>query len=130
THMSYQWEPAEEVFAYEISDTVYRISTDYGDQLVSRNHRCIVERGGKETFVFAEEAARQREIRVPVLENLRALLDAVPDPHEGASSAEQDVLAGLHESGPGGGEVSGGEACRNARSQNASDMRGLRDSIL
>ena len=36
-------------------DTAFRIKSDYTDQIVSRNHRCLVEREGKLVFVKAEE---------------------------------------------------------------------------
>jgi len=37
----------ERSFIYENKHTAYRIQSDYTDQIVSRNHRCIVERGGR-----------------------------------------------------------------------------------
>lgn len=119
TTRSYQWDAVEGVFAYDIDDTVYRISTDHGEQVVSRNHRCLVERGGNETFEFAEDVARQREANVPVLENLPALLDALCVHHEGAGHSQQSVQSGVQESanresqlgrrasGPTQGEVEG-----------------------
>jgi hypothetical protein len=92
---SYQWDAVQHVHRYRISDTVFRISTDHGDQIVSRNHRCIVERGGAEVFALAEEAARQRQARVPVLENLPALLAALPNPYKGTGSPEPHMLDGV-----------------------------------
>ncbi len=89
---SYQWDKIEEVFSYHVSDTVYRIATDHGDQIVSRNHRCLIERGGAETFEFAEAVARQREARVPVLEDLSELLAALPSKYEGAGRSQDGVL--------------------------------------
>lgn len=129
-HMSYQWEQVQEVCVYDVDDTVYRIATDFGDQVVSRNHRCIIERDGTEAFEFAENASRQPEIRVPVLEDLRALLDAVPDAHQGTSVTQSDVFAGLYEGASGGETVCYGEACGDARAQNAGHMHGLRDDVL
>ncbi len=129
-YMLYEWQPVEEVLVYDVDDTAYRISTDLGDQIVSRNHRCIVERGGEEVFEFAEEAARQREIRVPVLEDLRALLDAVPDPHEGASSAKQDVFEGLRECCDRREGCRVGKADGDAQREVGGELRGLRDGVL
>ena len=41
---------------YQVNeDTAYRIKSDYTDQIVSRNHRCLVEREGKLVFIQAEE---------------------------------------------------------------------------
>lgn len=130
TYMSYEWQPVEEVLVYDVDDTAYRISTDLGDQIVSRNHRCIVERGGKETFVFAEEAARQREICVPVLEDLRTLLNAVPGPYERASGAEQDVFEGLRECCDRREGCRVGKADGDAQREVGGELRGLRDGVL
>ena len=91
-YTSYQWEKVEEVFVYDIEDTAYRISTDYGDQLVSRNHRCIVERGGVETFEFAEIAAQKHEVRVPLLEDVHGLLGYLHGSEPVSSRENLDVL--------------------------------------
>lgn len=70
---SYQWDVIEEVVTYDIEDTAYRIDTDHGTQIVSRDHRCIVERNGSEVFERAQNLAS--EIRVPILESLPDLLE-------------------------------------------------------
>lgn len=75
TSGSYQWDNIEEIVTYDVEDTAYRISTDHGEQVVSRDHRCIVERSGSETFVRAQTL--ESTVRVPVLENLQDLLSAV-----------------------------------------------------
>lgn len=75
TSGSYQWDNIEEIVTYDVEDTAYRISTDHGEQVVSRDHRCIVERGGSETFVRAQ--ALEPTICVPILENLSDLLSAI-----------------------------------------------------
>lgn len=132
SYMSYQWERVEEVFVYNVEDTVYRISTDCGDQIVSRNHRCIVERGGVEAFEFAEEAAREREIRVPILEDLQELLDAIPGAYERSSFAQSDVLAGVqvcdYRKGDLGGSVQ--EITSGPCGEVGGDLRGMRDDVL
>jgi DNA modification methylase len=86
---SLQWEPIQEVFTYAYEDTAYRIKSDSTDQIVSRNHRCIVERGGKQTFRYAETLEQQES--VPVLENLHSLLAALPVPHQRAGHTKQIV---------------------------------------
>lgn len=130
TYMSYEWQPVEEVLVYDVDDTAYRISTDLGDQLVSRNHRCIVERGGEEVFELAEEAARQREIRIPVLENLRALLDAVSNAHSGTGEPQQDVFEGVR----GRDNVSSSgilsETGGDAQGEVGRELRGVWDGVL
>ena len=45
--------------AYSVhKDTAYRIKSDTTDQIVSRNHRCLVEREGKLVFDKAERLAK------------------------------------------------------------------------
>lgn len=66
---TYRWELPERWNEYQIDkDTVYRISSDRTDQLVSRNHRCIVERNGELVFRKAETLEFQENI--PILEGL------------------------------------------------------------
>lgn len=63
----YQWERPSRWSEYRIeSDTAYRIESDQTDQIVSRNHRCLVERGGALAFVAAEECSGVE--RVPYLQ--------------------------------------------------------------
>lgn len=92
---TYQWEPIEELLEYQIEDTVYRISTNHGDQIVSRNHRCIVEREGVESFEFAEHVAPCGEARVPILDNLQGLLDSLPPPDTKGGRAPVDLFTSL-----------------------------------
>lgn len=94
---SYEWQPIQEVFVYDYADTAYRIQSDSTDQLVSRNHRCIVEREGKYVFQVAEQVARQREVCVPVLEDLSGLLAALPVPQSCTEEKEPNLFAKLHE---------------------------------
>jgi DNA modification methylase/transcriptional regulator with XRE-family HTH domain len=84
------YEPIQEVLTYDYDDTAYRIHSDSTDQLVSRNHRCIVERDGREVFQYAETLQQQES--VPVLEDLSGLLKALPLPHERTSSEKQEVF--------------------------------------
>ena len=88
-HNEYSYQPILEAVEYGYDDTAYRLIGDFGEQIVSRNHRCIVERSGVEVFEFAE--ALQREARVPFLESLPALQYALHDTQQGASVAEQDL---------------------------------------
>lgn len=95
-HDTYSWQPIEDLFVYDYADTAYRVVSDSTDQIVSRGHRCIVERGGEYVFEIAEEAARQQEARVPVLEGLSDLLRDLPVPDEGAGGAESVLCDGVH----------------------------------
>ncbi len=94
-HDTYSWQPIQDRFVYDYDDTAYRIQSDHTDQLVSRNHRCLVERSGAYVFELAEEAAREREARVPILEDVQGLLNAIPLPHKGTGGAECNVRAGM-----------------------------------
>ena len=63
----YQWERPSRWNEYRVeSDTAYRIQSDHTDQIVSRGHRCIVERGGVLEFVPADELTGVE--RVPYLQ--------------------------------------------------------------
>lgn len=56
TNNIYKWERPQRYSIYKVhQDTAYRIKSDYTDQIVSRNHRCIVEREGKLVFIQADE---------------------------------------------------------------------------
>jgi DNA modification methylase len=89
----YSYQPILEIVEYEYSDTAYRLVGDFGEQVVSRNHRVIVECGGSEAFQLAETL--EREARVPVLENLPALQQALHDAHAASGRAQQDMRAGM-----------------------------------
>ncbi len=108
THQTYSYQPILEIVEYEYSDTAYRLIGDFGEQVVSRNHRCIVERGGIEVFEYAE--ALQRETRVPVLEDLSALQLAIHDAHERAGCAKQDVQQSVRGGADRGEEYGHGDA--------------------
>lgn len=58
----YSYLPIEDIYEYDIKDTAYRITSDFTDQIVSRNHRCLVERNGIEVFVFAEECSEKEVV--------------------------------------------------------------------
>lgn len=86
-------EPIQELLVYDYDDTAYRVTSERTDQIISRNHRCIVDRGNGWEFYFAEEAAREREICVPVMEDLRSLLNELSNgslSSENGSSASQE----------------------------------------
>jgi len=52
----YKWEKPTRWNIYQVNnDTAYHIQSDYTDQIVSKNHNCIVEREGKLVFLQAEE---------------------------------------------------------------------------
>lgn len=96
-HDTFAWRPIEHLFIYDHHDTAYRVCGDRTDQLVTRNHRCLVERGGAFVLVEAEEAARELEARVPVLEDLSGLLAALPLPYPRAGDEESVLLRRVRE---------------------------------
>jgi DNA modification methylase len=88
----YSYQPIQEIFEYDYDDTAYRLIGDFGEQVVSRSHRVLIERNGEEVFITAEEAAAEtNEISVPVLEDLPALREALHDAHERTSCQKQNV---------------------------------------
>ena len=86
---SFSWQSVQHLHVYPYSDTAYRVRSDRTDQVVTRNHRCLVERGGAYAFELAEDAARERDARVPVLESVQGLLDALPLPHAGTGDGSE-----------------------------------------
>jgi DNA modification methylase len=118
---AYSYQPILEVVEYDYEDTAYRLVGDFGEQVVSRNHRCIVERDGAEVFVFAEDAAREQQARIPILESLPELRDALSNAHQRAGRSQQDVQrrvqAGADRSGERGGAALGAPqgACGGVR---------------
>jgi len=64
----YKWEKPERWNEYNINkDKCYRIKSNSTDQIVSRNHRCLVEREGKLVFVQAEQLSEMEYM--PTLSN-------------------------------------------------------------
>lgn len=113
-HDSFEWLPIEEMHVYPYADTAYRLHSADTDQIVSRNHRVIVERGNRREFVFAEEAAREQAVHVPFLESLQGLLPSFSVHDERAGASQPDVLPPVRRDGdprtpPPGHQVSRGE---------------------
>lgn len=83
----YSYLPIEEIYEYDIKDTAYRITSDFTDQIVSRNHRCLVERNGREVFGFAEELKEKENI--PILEDLQSLQKTISNIHKRTSNKKK-----------------------------------------
>jgi site-specific DNA-methyltransferase (adenine-specific) len=67
--------PVEKVCVYEYDDIAYHIVSERTDQIVSRNHRCLVERDNR--FVFrAAETLECQEI-LPILESVQEVREAI-----------------------------------------------------
>ena len=64
----FKWERPERWQDYFLNkDTCYRIQSNNTDQIVSKNHRCLVEREGKLVFIQAEELTDMENM--PTLSN-------------------------------------------------------------
>lgn len=89
----YLYQPILEIMDYDYSDIAYRITGDFGEQVVSRNHRCLVEREGREVFVYAE--ALQPKENIPFLESVSELQHTLSDTYKRASNQKQGVWTDL-----------------------------------
>jgi hypothetical protein len=74
TDNTFAFMPVQEVFEYEVSDTAFRIQSDSTDQIVTRNHRCLVKRGGE--LVFRQAATLECQEEIPILESLPEMREA------------------------------------------------------
>lgn len=97
-HDTFAWGPIQAVYEAHYSDSLYSLRGNRTDQLVTRGHRCPVERGGTTVFVRAEDLAQEREARVPVLEDMRGLLNALSLPQQD-SGRPQHGLPPMREGG-------------------------------
>lgn len=87
---TFLFERPEEKYIYDYDDTAYSLESDKTDQIVSRNHRCIVERSGNDIFKFAE--ALQSKESVPFLESLSDLPDTIPCKNKRTGIEKQMLL--------------------------------------
>ena len=83
----YSYQPILEIVEYDYCDTAYRLIGDFGEQVVTRSHRCVVEQSGSEVFQFAETLGA--EARVPVLEGLPELQQALSGFQSNPGSTEK-----------------------------------------
>jgi len=98
------WQPISQLYVYDYDDTAYRIASERTDQIVSRNHRCIVERNGRWEFVVAERLEENET--VPVLEEdplCRVQGGGVEASLVGEARCETNVLSGVQRSAARGG---------------------------
>ena len=123
---TYEWQPIQQVYVYPYNDTAYRLRGDRTDQLVSRNHRCLVERGGRTVFEYAEALGEVET--VPVLEDVSGLLQALPLPVIGDRQALdlwKDVRWGADST-----SADGTQATRGMSRQSARDVCGVHQTGL
>lgn len=124
----YSYQPVLEVVVYEYDDTAYRLIGDFGEQVVSRNHRCIVERGGRELFEYAE--ALEREAYIPILEGLPELQSALSDVHERAGHPKQNVLEDVRQRDSRNRETKQLSISGSSRRKERSDVCSLWNDVL
>ena len=89
---SFEFHKPKRSFIYENKHTAYRIQSDNTDQIVSRNHRVLVEQKGKLLFSIAEEVAQEQKANIPFLESLSDLPETIPNLYSGTSIKKQDLL--------------------------------------
>lgn len=93
---TYSFQTVQEICVYDYNETAYRIHSDRTDQIVSRNHRCLVERANGFEFVFAERLAAQET--VPILAGVSDLLESLRGPECGRIPQEENLRVGMRES--------------------------------
>jgi hypothetical protein len=92
---SFSFETPTKKFLYENKHTAYRIKSDFTDQIISKNHRCLIEREGK--LIFKRAEALQCKENIPFLESLSGLPKTIYNAYEGTSVKKQDLLAKVQE---------------------------------
>jgi hypothetical protein len=58
----YSWQAVEEVFQYPYADEAYRLQGHNMEQILSKQHRCVVLRGDKWAFVPVEELQENEKV--------------------------------------------------------------------
>lgn len=74
---NYSFLPTEGIYVYPYNDTAYHIQSDNTDQIVSRNHHCLVERAGR--IIFKEAETLECQESVPFLEDVCCLQKTIYD---------------------------------------------------
>jgi len=106
-------------YFYENKHTAYRIQSDNTDQLVSRNHRVIVEQNGRKSVKYAEKL--ELEENIPFLESLSDLPEAIYDRESNTSVKKQVLLDKV---------LSKKEKETTEKKRNRSNLRNLWKKIL
>jgi len=74
---TYSWDPVQEILTYVNQGTMFHIHGQGTDQLVTKNHRCPVEREPRK-YQFIEAQELKGTIRVPVIPDLHGMTDITP----------------------------------------------------
>jgi DNA modification methylase len=91
----YFFEQPEKWNEYTVQDTCYRIESDSTQQIVSRNHRCLIEREGVLLFDIAENLAQERQATIPVLESMQHLQNAISNFHKRTGCKEFNLWSNM-----------------------------------
>ena len=83
--------PTKKYF-YKNKHTAYQIKSNKTDQIVSKDHRVLVERGGRKTFVSAQELKEKENI--PFLEDVSELQKTFSD-NKSHTSKKKQVLSAM-----------------------------------
>lgn len=92
---NFEWHKPKRDFVYKNKHTAYKIQSNHTDQIVSRNHRVLIERDGNLLFQTAEELAPQQEVDIPFLESLPSMPNHIPNQKQGTSNKKQNMLQRL-----------------------------------
>ena len=123
---SFEWHKPTDSFYYENKHTAYSIKSDFTDQIVSRNHRVIVEREGKLLFVEAEALKRQES--VPFLESLQCLPNTLYGTYKGTSNEEQNLFEKMY--GGDNSQSNQGEVYNKRKASTDERMPCLQENVL
>jgi hypothetical protein len=123
---SFEWQKPTDSFYYENKHTAYSIKSDFTDQIVSRNHRVIVEREGKLLFVEAEALKRQES--VPFLESLQCLPNTLYGTYKGTSNEEQNLFEKMY--GGDNSQSNQGEVYNKRKASTDERMPCLQENVL
>jgi hypothetical protein len=85
------WQPVRQVHTYDHEQIAYRVHSANTDHIVTAGHRMLVGNADGWAIRTADEVASQREVRVPTIQDLPALLSAIPVP-QSASGCTKQVL--------------------------------------
>lgn len=90
---NFEWHKPTRVFNYKNKHPAYRIKSDFTDQIVSRNHRVLIEREGKFIFKTAEYLAREQEANIPFLEIMPNLSKSISNLYKRTSNKKQIMFS-------------------------------------
>ena len=125
---SYIFDKPKRVYIYQNKYPAYRIKSDFTDQIVSRNHRCLIERKGR--LVFQRAETLQPEENIPFLEGLQDLPETIYNLQSHTSEKKQDLLKRVFIQEDKKGKKKQYKANRTAQRKEKSYLCGMWERIL